>query len=80
MSAPVSPGSFQRMIEIDGRQILDTLDEKVSPEHTAVIVIDMQHEFIDEGGFWDGLGQDTSETKAVAGRIAEFLDEARNTA
>jgi ureidoacrylate peracid hydrolase len=65
------------MIEIDGRQILETLDEKVSPKHTAVIVIDMQHEFIDEGGFWDELGQDTSETKAVADRIASFLDEAR---
>jgi nicotinamidase-related amidase len=65
------------MIEIDGRRILERLSEKVSPAHTAVVVIDCQHEFIDDGGFWDELGQDVSETKTVAGRIAEFLERAR---
>ena len=34
------------MIKIDGREILETLDEKVAPDHAAVIVIDCQHEFI----------------------------------
>lgn len=65
------------MIEIDGRQILTTLAEKVAPAHTAVIVIDCQHEFIAEGGFWDQLGQDVSETRLVATRIADFLEQAR---
>jgi ureidoacrylate peracid hydrolase len=65
------------MIEIDGRRILTTLDEKVSPEHAAVLVIDMQHEFIAKGGFWDKLGQDLSEAQAVAERIVEFLEHAR---
>jgi nicotinamidase-related amidase len=65
------------MIEVDGRQILTTLPEKVAPAHTAVVVIDCQHEFIAEDGFWGELGQDTSETQAVAARIADFLDQAR---
>ena len=65
------------MIEIDGRQILTTLEEKVAPAHTAVVVIDCQHEFIAEGGFWDQLGQDTSETRLVAARIADFLERGR---
>jgi nicotinamidase-related amidase len=65
------------MIEIDGRQILTTLPEKVAPGHAAVIVIDCQPEFIAEGGFWEELGQDVSETRLVAARIADFLEEAR---
>jgi ureidoacrylate peracid hydrolase len=65
------------MLEIDGRKILTTLAEKVSPAHCAVIVIDCQHEFIADGGFWDELGQDVSETKVVAERIATFLEQAR---
>jgi nicotinamidase-related amidase len=65
------------MIEIDGRRILTTLEEKVAPENAAVIVIDCQDEFIADGGFWDELGQDVSETKIVAARIAEFLERAR---
>jgi nicotinamidase-related amidase len=65
------------MIEIDGRQILTTLQEKVAPAHAAVVVIDCQHEFIAEGGFWDELGQDVSETRVVAQRIADFLEHAR---
>lgn len=65
------------MIEIDGRRILTTLAEKVAPEHAAVVVIDCQNEFIADGGFWDELGQDVSETKIVAARIAEFLERAR---
>jgi ureidoacrylate peracid hydrolase len=66
-----------QMVEIDGRQILTTLEEKVSPEHAAILVIDMQHEFIAEGGFWDELGQDLSEVQVVAKRLAKFLDDAR---
>lgn len=65
------------MIEIDGRKILTTLVEKVSAQHAAVVVIDCQDEFIADGGFWDELGQDTTETKDVAARIAAFLEQAR---
>ncbi|HZO76723.1 MAG TPA: isochorismatase family cysteine hydrolase [Solirubrobacteraceae bacterium] len=65
------------MIKIDDREILETLDEKVAPDHAAVIVIDCQHEFIADGGFWDELGQDVSETRIVAERIAGFLERAR---
>jgi len=68
------------MIEIEGRRILTTLDEKVAPAHAAVVVIDCQDEFIAEGGFWDQLGQDVSETKVVAARIAEFLEQPAGTA
>lgn len=65
------------MLEIDGRHILTTLEEKVSPDHAAVIVIDCQKEFTTPGCFWDELGQDVAATGAVAQRLESFLEQAR---
>ena len=66
------------MIEIDGRQILTELPEKIDPRHTAVVVIDMQKDFTTEGCFWHSLGQDVSAAGDLAGRLAGFLDAARD--
>ena len=66
------------MIEIDGRQILTTLPEKVDPAHSAVVVIDMQKDFTAAGCFWDNLGQlDLGAIEGVATRLRAFLDSAR---
>ena len=66
------------MIEIDGRQILTELPEKIDPRHTAVVVIDMQKDFTTEGCFWHSLGQDVSAAGELADRLAGFLDAARD--
>jgi ureidoacrylate peracid hydrolase len=50
----------------------------VAPQNAAIVVIDCQHEFIADGGFWDELGQDVRETRIVASRITEFLEQARH--
>lgn len=66
------------MIEVDGREILTTLEEKVDPRHAAVVVIDMQKDFTTPGCFWDKLGQLDAETmERMATRLREFLDAAR---
>lgn len=66
------------MLEIDGRQILTTLSEKVDPAHCAVVVIDMQKDFTTAGCFWDKLGQlDVAAMDALANRLRGFLDAAR---
>lgn len=65
------------MIEIDGRSILTSLEEKVDPAHTAVLAIDMQKDFTTRGCFWDKLGQDMSSAEALVGRLVDFLDAAR---
>jgi len=66
------------MIEIDGRQILTTLPEKVDPAHCAIVVIDMQKDFTTAGCFWDKLGQlDLEAIDGVAQRLRAFLDMAR---
>ena len=66
------------MIEIDGRDILTTLTEKVDPRHAAVIVIDMQKDFTTPGCFWDKLGQlDAEAISGLSTRLRSFLDAAR---
>ena len=65
------------MIEIEGRKVLTTLEEKVDPGHAAAVVIDMQRDFTSRGGFADKLGLDMSPMEALAQRVIAFLDEAR---
>lgn len=66
------------MIEIDGRSILTTLEEKVDPRHAAVIVIDMQKDFTMPGGYYERLGLPLEPVLELVDRLRRFLDEARS--
>lgn len=63
------------MIDIPARPYPYSLD----PQHTALVVIDMQRDFIEKGGFGDSLGNDVGRLEAiiptVAGLIALFRRE-----
>jgi ureidoacrylate peracid hydrolase len=50
---------------------------RLSPESTAVIVIDMQNAYASPGGYVDLAGFDISGAQRVIGRIAQVLDTAR---
>ena len=56
---------------------LTTLDAKVDPAHTAVIVVDVQNDFCAEGGMLDREGLDISRIQAMAPRLVKFIDDAR---
>ncbi len=59
-------------------EVLSTLDEKISPTHTAVVVVDMQNDFCDEKGFVaTKRGTDLTDTRAIIPRLVELLDMAR---
>ena len=57
--------------------MLRMLNEKVRPEHAAVLIVDVQNDFCAEGGAMHGEGRDLSLVQAMVPRLARFLDAAR---
>ena len=57
--------------------ILRSLEEKVDPRHTALIVIDVQNDFCAPGGMMDKEGLDLSLAQAMGGRMPGLIDGAR---
>ena len=61
------------MINIEGKDVLTELEELVDPAHTALIVIDMQRDFIEPDGLFATLGIDLSmyaESRPQVGSLA----------
>ena len=48
------------------------------PETTAVVVIDMQRDFVEPGGFGETLGNDVSRLTAIVPTVRALLDLARS--
>jgi ureidoacrylate peracid hydrolase len=59
------------------REPLLSLEEKVDPRHTAVLVIDVLNDFCAEGGMMWHEGLDLSYVQELARRLPAFLDSAR---
>jgi ureidoacrylate peracid hydrolase len=53
------------------------LREKVHPRHTALLVVDMQNDFIADGGLVSKDGRDTTEARKLGDRLPSFIAEAR---
>ena len=65
------------MIRVAGKEVFTDLDELVDPGHTALLLIDMQHDFVDARGLFGGLGIDLSMYEATRPRLAFLLAAAR---
>ena len=61
------------MITIDAEPCPVTID----PDRTALIIIDMQRDFLEPGGFGDSLGNDLSQLTRTIGPIKALLGAAR---
>jgi ureidoacrylate peracid hydrolase len=60
-------------------QLLDSLERRLDPAHTAVMVIDMQNDFCSEQGYVERVvGTDTSACRAVVPAITDLVAAARN--
>jgi ureidoacrylate peracid hydrolase len=59
------------------RQILETLAEKVDPRWAALVVVDMQNDFVSPGGAWDQTGADISMPQEVLPRLVNLVGRAR---
>jgi nicotinamidase-related amidase len=60
-----------------GKEVFDTLGELLSPEHTAVIVIDMANMMCHEEGPFGRSGADLSMLQEMTPRLINFLQAAR---
>jgi ureidoacrylate peracid hydrolase len=60
------------------RQLLDTVEKRLDPAHTAVMVIDMQNDFCAEKGYVERVvGKDVSACRAVVPAIMDLVASAR---
>lgn len=57
------------MISVPARPYAYLLD----PAHTALVVIDMQRDFIEKGGFGDSLGNDVARLDAIVPTVAALI-------
>jgi nicotinamidase-related amidase len=65
------------MITIDGKDVFTELEELVDPAHTALIMVDMQCDFVEPDGLFGTLGVDLSMYPHVRPRLAALLAGAR---
>jgi ureidoacrylate peracid hydrolase len=60
-------------------QLLTSLEQKVSPEHTALVVVDVQNDFVAEGGYFHQVGGDVSTIqKFTIPPLLRLIDKARD--
>jgi nicotinamidase-related amidase len=65
------------MITIEGKNVFTEIAELVDPAHTALVVIDMQRDFIEPDGLFGSLGIDLAMYAASRPRLASLLAAAR---
>lgn len=65
------------MIEIEGKTVLTELEELVAADHTALVLVDMQRDFVAPDGAFARLGVDVSMYVTMRPRLASLLDAAR---
>jgi nicotinamidase-related amidase len=65
------------LITIEGKEVFTELAELVDPAHTALLLIDMQCDFVEPDGAFGMLGIDLSMYRETRPRLAGLLDEAR---
>ena len=64
-------------MDLTGIEVLRTIEERVAPGHTALLVVDMQNDYCSAGGASDKNGRDLTSTSAAIPRIAALIDAAR---
>lgn len=60
------------------RPVLATLAEKAAPQHTALVIIDMQNDFCATGGMVSRDGRDISEAQRMGERLPGLIAAARD--
>jgi nicotinamidase-related amidase len=64
-------------MDLEGIEVLATLEERVAPEHTALLVVDMQNDYCSAGGASDRNGRDLSAAQAIIPTVMGLIEAAR---
>jgi nicotinamidase-related amidase len=62
---------------VNGKEVFTTLEELVNPKYTALLLIDIQNDYITRGGVWDKLGY-SFELGRFIQNIKRVLESARH--
>jgi len=65
------------VLEIDGKQVLTELHELVDPAHTALVLVDMQRDFVEPDGAFGRMGVDVRMYERMRPRLGRLLQAAR---
>jgi nicotinamidase-related amidase len=65
------------LIRVEGKDVFTELDELTDPAHTALLLVDMQRDFIEADGAFASLGIDRSMYDEVRENLADLLGAAR---
>lgn len=67
------------MRTVNGREIYSNLAEILAPEHTALVIVDMQNDMCHPDGWFSQQGRDGSAIRETVPRIASLLEAARSS-
>ncbi len=68
------------MKTIEGRQVYTTIPEIVAPRHTALLIVDMQNDFLSKGGASDRAGRlDTASVTPLTANNKRVIETARQS-
>lgn len=60
-----------------GKQIYRSLEETIRPEHTGLIIVDIQNDFCKEEGHWAKQGKDISHVQKIIPGLVRLITGAR---
>src|SRR5207237_8174039 len=61
----------------DAEELLLTLEQKADPAHAALVLVDVQNDFLADGGFFHQVGVDVASMRAALARLPGLLGRAR---
>jgi ureidoacrylate peracid hydrolase len=63
--------------QMSSEGLLSTIEMKADPSLAALIVVDVQNDFVAEGGFFQQIGADVKRIQECVPRLARLIDAAR---
>ncbi len=61
----------------DAEELLLTLEQKADPAHAALVLVDVQNDFLADGGFFHKVGVDVAPMREALAPLPRLLEQAR---